>query len=146
MKTSPNHAHAPDSVKPTREPSALHTVLWIVQAILALLYLSGGAYKAFSFDEVGGQLGTLSLRGWAAVGVVEMVGAVLLIVPAATRWRPGLTTLAAAALTLEALGLTVLYARHSLALSAENPLVWSVVMALLTGFVAYGRARLRPIV
>ena len=30
----------------------MNALLWILQSILALLYLAGGAYKAFGFDEV----------------------------------------------------------------------------------------------
>jgi hypothetical protein len=52
---------------------------------------------------------------------------------------PHLTPLAAAVLAVEALGLSVIYARHSTALTAENPLVWSVAMAVMLAFVAVGR-------
>src|SRR2546421_891022 len=45
----------------------------------------------------------LSRGGWRALGVLEMVGAVLLVVPAAAHWMPVLTPLAAAALALETL-------------------------------------------
>jgi hypothetical protein len=75
-----------------------------------------------------------------------MLCAILLIVPAAAKWMPVLTPLAAAALTLEALTLAVLFARYSLALTATNPLIYVVVMALVAAFVAYGRFTLRPLV
>jgi hypothetical protein len=52
-----------------------------------------------------------------------MVCAVLLIVPAATRWMPVLTPVAATALIVESLFLAVLDARYSLSLTATNPLV-----------------------
>ena len=78
------------------------------------------------------------------LGVLEMVCAVLLIVPAAANWMPSLTPTAAAVLALETLVLSALYARISLALAATNPLVWSVVMGLLATFVAYGRYALSP--
>ena len=67
-------------------------------------------------------------------------------VPAAARWMPILTPLAAGALALETLAIAGLYARYSLKLAATNPLVWAVVMGLLTAFVAYGRYVLRPLV
>lgn len=123
----------------------MNALLWILQAVLALLYLSGGAYKTFSFGELASQMTVLSRNGWGALGVLEMVGALLLIVPAAARWVPALTPLAAAVLALETLGLAFVYAKYSLALSASNPLLWSVVMALLAAFVAYGRYALRPL-
>ncbi len=119
----------------------MNALLWILQIVLAVLYFSGGAYKAFMFDELAKQLVTLPRAGWTAVGVFEMVGAVLLIVPAATRWRPNLTAVAATALAIETFGLAALYAGYSLEVAATNPLVWSVVMGVLAAFVAFGRSR-----
>ena len=58
----------------------MNALLWVFQIALALLYLSGGAYKAFSFDQVASQLTALSRSGWRAIGFFEMLGAVLLIV------------------------------------------------------------------
>ena len=107
----------------------MNVFLWILQAALAFLYVSGGAYKLF---KVAGLVHEIPRGGWRAIGVVEMVGAVLLLVPAAT-------AIAAAVLALETLGLAALYARHSLKLVATNPLVWSLGMGLLAAFVAYGR-------
>ena len=124
----------------------MNVFLWILQLALAVLNLFGGAYKAFKFDELAKHMRALSLGGWRALGALEMVGAVLLVVPAAAQWMPVLTPLAAAVLALEALALSALYARYSLKLTAANPLVWSVVMGLLAAFVAYGRYVLRPLV
>jgi hypothetical protein len=117
----------------------MNILLWILQIVLALLCLSGGAYKAFKFDELANQMRALSHGAWRTLGVLEMVCGILLVVPAATHWMPILTPLAAAALTLECLFLAGVYARYSRKLTAANPLVWSVVMALMAAFVAYGR-------
>jgi hypothetical protein len=122
----------------------MNVLLWVLQIALALLYLAGGAYKTFMFDELASQMSVLSRGGWRALGVLEMLGAVLLVVPAAARWMPVLTPLAAATLALETLVIAGLYARYSLRLAATNPLVWAVVMGLLAAFVAYGRYALRP--
>ena len=124
----------------------MNILLWVVQVVLALLSFAGGAYKVFSFDELAKMpaTGALSRGGWNALGVFEMLCAVLLILPAATKWMPGLTPLAAVALALESLALAGLYARYSLKLTATNPLIWVVVMALMAAFVAYGRYAIRP--
>ena len=74
-----------------------------------------------------------------------MVCGVLLVVPAATKWMPVLTPLAAAALALESLGLAGMYGRYSLNVTATNPLVWVVLMALMATFVAFGRYTLRSV-
>jgi hypothetical protein len=119
--------------------------LWVLQIGLAFLdFAEGGAYKVVKFDEIANQMAPIARVGSGAVGVIEMVGAVLLIVPAVAKRMPVLAPLAAAALALESLALAGLYARHSLELAATNPLVWSVAMGMLAAFVAYGRYALRP--
>lgn len=123
----------------------MNVLLWILQIALALLYLAGGAYKVSSVDELARQFALLPRGGWRALGVLEVSGALLLVVPAAVPWMPVLTPLAAAVLALETLGLCVLYARRSLRLAAANPLVWSVGMEVLVAFVAYGRYALAPV-
>ena len=119
--------------------------LWVVQAALALLSLAGGAYKVFAFSELAKMpaTGALPRGGWGALGVFEMLCGVLLIVPALIRRRPSLTSIAAIALALESLVLAALYARYSLSLTATNPLVWVVAMAVMAAFVAYGRSARR---
>ncbi|MDQ1550708.1 MAG: hypothetical protein QOD50_130 [Actinomycetota bacterium] len=125
----------------------MNVLLWVLQIALAFLYLAGGAYKVFSFAELAKVPATAALprAGWGALGVLEMLCAVLLVVPAATRWMPVLTPLAAAVLALEALALAGLDAQYSLELAVTNPLVWVVVMGLIAAFVAYGRYALRPL-
>lgn len=126
----------------------MNVLLWVVQALLALQAFAGGAYKIFSFSEIANMpaMSALSRGGWAAVGVFEIVCAVLLIVPAATKWMPILTPLAAVALALESLALVANYARYSVALTPANPLVWVILSAVLAAFVAWGRFALRPLV
>jgi hypothetical protein len=123
----------------------MNILLWILQAVLALLYLAGGSYKVFAFADVADQLPAIPRSGWGALGVVEMVGAVLLIVPAATRWMPLLTPLAAATLAFETLAIAGVYASYSLKFTPANPLVWALGMGLLVAFVAYGRYALSPL-
>ena len=81
----------------------MNILLWMIQVVLAVFAFAGGAYKVFSFQELAKMpaTGALPRGGWAALGVFEMVCAILLIVPAATKWMPRLTPLAALALTVE---------------------------------------------
>jgi DoxX-like family len=118
----------------------MNILLWIAQAALALLCLSGGAYKVLKFDELAKQMRAVSHGGWRPIGMLEIACGILLIVPAVTNWMPVSTPLAAAALGLETLALSGLYARYSRKLTAANPLVWSVAMAVMAVFVAYGRS------
>jgi hypothetical protein len=122
----------------------MNVLLWILQVVLALLYLAGGGFKTINPDDVAKQITALPPSAWRALGVFEVVGAVLLIVPAAAKWMPVLTPLAAAALALETLALAALYARYSLALAATNPLVYAIPMGVMAVLVAYGRYSLSP--
>src|SRR2546422_3585292 len=137
-RTPPRPHGSVDTNEKEDKEKTMNLLLWVLQVALALLYLAGGSYKVFKFDELATQMRALPRGGWRALGVLEVIGAVLLFVPA-------VTPLAAAALALETLALAGLYARYSLKLAATNPLVWSVVMGLLAACVAYGRYALRPL-
>ncbi len=117
----------------------MNLFLWILQSALALLCFAGGGYKVSGSARLAAQFRALPPAGWRALAVIEMLGAVLLIVPAVADWMPLLTPLAACVLALENLGLAGLYSRYSRKLAVANPLVWALVMALVAAFVAYGR-------
>jgi hypothetical protein len=78
------------------------------------------------------------------LGALEVLGGILLIVPAATKWMPSLTPLAATVLAVETLTLAAFFASKSLKVAVTNPLVWTAVMGLLVAFVAYGRYAISP--
>jgi DoxX-like family len=88
----------------------MNILLWVVQLTLAVLCFSGGAYKIFMFDELAKMpaTGALSRDVWASLGVFEILCGLLLIVPAAAKWMPVLTPLAAAALAVEGLALAAI--------------------------------------
>jgi len=114
--------------------------LWIVQALLAILFLIAGVSKlVMPVEEMTKDihLPGLFLR---FIAVAEIVGALGLIVPSLLRIRPGLTPLAAAGLVIIMIGATVI----SLTLGAEMA-VAPFVVGLLSAFVAYGRWKLAPI-
>jgi uncharacterized membrane protein YphA (DoxX/SURF4 family) len=114
--------------------------LWIVQALLALLFLFAGVSKfIMPIEEM-----TKDIQMPAAflrfIGVVEILGGLGLILPSLLRIRPGLTPLAAAALVIVMIGATVV----SLKISVVTALM-PLVVGLLAAFVAYGRWKLAPI-
>jgi uncharacterized membrane protein YphA (DoxX/SURF4 family) len=84
----------------------MNILLWVLQILAALLYGASGVMKVFIFDKVSGQVasfGALPREAWMALGILELVCAVGLIVPAAFHWRPMLTVTAAAVLAIESL-------------------------------------------
>ena len=114
--------------------------LWIVQGLLALLFLFAGVMKLImSVEEMTRdvQLPGPFLR---FIAVAEILGAIGLILPALLRIKPGLTPLAAAGLAIIMIGATVVTMTYMGAAMALFPLV----VGLLAVFVAYGRWRVAP--
>ena len=122
----------------------MNAFLWVLQIGLGLFYFAGGAYKVFMYQELANQAFVLSRGAWTAMGCIEMLGAILLVIPASGKWAHVVTPAAAAVLALESLVLAGNYARFSLELTAANPLVWALGMGLLTAVIAYGRV-VRPL-
>src|SRR5207237_10744770 len=105
------HGSVNTNEKEDKEEAPMNVLLWVLQVALALLYLAGGSYKVFKFDELATHMRALSRGGWRALGVLGMLCAVLLIVPAAAKWMTVLIPLAAAARALETEALAGRYRR-----------------------------------
>ena len=114
--------------------------LWILQWVLALLFLwAGGVKLVLPLEKLTGPV-TLPGLFLRFIGVAEVLGAIGLILPGLLRIRPGLTPLAAAGLVIIMIGATVVTLAGGDVVSALIPLV----VGLLATFVAYGRWRLLP--
>jgi len=123
----------------------MNKLLWVLQVLTALLYGWSGFMKVFMFDQISGEVpsfGALPREAWLALGIVELACAVGLIVPAALRWHPRLTVLAAAVLAIETLVFVGVHVKYG----ELAPTIMSGVLGLLMAFIAYGRAVLKPIV
>ena len=121
----------------------MNILLWVLQILTALVYTASGVMKAFMFDKASEgvqSFGALPREVWAALGILELICVIGLIVPSALRWHPSLTVVAATILAIESLvfiGVHLKY--HEL-----PPIIMSVVLGLLMAFIAYGRMVLRP--
>lgn len=124
----------------------MNIALWILQVLLAALFLfAGGTKLALPIDVLTSMgspnqvhLPALLLR---FLGVCEVVGALGLILPSVLRIRPALTPLAAAGLVIIMIGATVLTIIGDGIGAAMIPFV----VGVLCVFVAYGRWRLKPL-
>jgi len=115
----------------------MNIALWIIQALLAALFLFAGGMKLITpIEEMTKQI---AMPGWFLrfIGVAEMLGAIGLILPWLLRIQPKLTPLAAAGLAVIMTGATVLTV-----IMGETP---TALLPLVTGmlcvFVAHGRWR-----
>jgi len=123
----------------------MNNLLWALQVLTALLYGASGCMKVFMFDKISGEVpsfGALPREAWMALGIVELVCAAGLIVPAVFRWRPALTGVAATILAIESLVFIGVHVKYGEIAS----IVVSGVLGLLMAFIAYGRMVLKPIV
>jgi hypothetical protein len=120
-------------------------VLWIVQGLLALLFLFTGGIKLVLPLEVLTE--GSPLPGWFVrfLGVAEVLGAIGLILPGLLRIRPGLTPLAATGLVIIMIGATVLALAGVVPGGGVALVLIPLVVGILSAFVAYGRWRLAPL-
>jgi len=121
-------------------------VLWIIQALLALLFLFAGGTKLVLPIETLISMGSpnqILLPGLLLrfIGVCEVLGGLGLILPGLLKIRPSLTPLAAAGLVIIMIGATVL----TYLADGVGPAVVPLVVLILLAFVAYGRWRLAPL-
>jgi uncharacterized membrane protein YphA (DoxX/SURF4 family) len=122
----------------------MNILLWVLQVLAALLYAASGVMKVFMFDKVSVDVpsfGALPREAWTALGILELVCMVGLIVPAAFRWKPALTVVAATVLAIESLVFIAVHVKYR----EIAPIIMSGVLGLLMAFIAYGRMVLKPI-
>ena len=119
----------------------MNIVLWIVQIVLALLFLFAGASKfimsAEQMAEAGGP-DSVQLPMWFIhiIGACEILGALGLVVPWASGVKRGLTPLAAGLLIVIMIGAVVVSAMASIQMA-----IFPAVVGLLLAFVAVYRSR-----
>src|ERR1043165_3317314 len=97
--TYPIHPNpAAGSAAPRR--SGLNIALWIVQVLLALLFIWGGGMKlVMTMEQMKGPV-PLPEAFMRFIGVAELLGGLGLLLPSLLRIKPGLTPLAAAGLVI----------------------------------------------
>lgn len=113
--------------------------LWIVQGFLAVLYLVAGASKVFRTTAVKEQAAWAgrSSDGYVRfIGIVEILGALGLVLPVLTGILPWLTPVAALGLALVQLLAIVTV---SLRDKDYKALAINLVLLAMALFVAYGR-------
>ena len=120
----------------------MNVTLWIVTGLLAAAYLFGGAGKVIISK---GRIATVSASArWVedfsagsvkAIGALEVLGAIGLILPAVLDTAPVLVPLAALGLVMVMIGAALTRLRRR----EFNYMVVDVVYLALAAFVAWGR-------
>lgn len=118
----------------------MNIVLWIIQILLALLFLFAGVTKLVLPIEVLTSMGSPNQVHFPGlfirfIGVCETLGALGLVLPGAFRRRRDLTPLAAAGLVIIMIGAVAVTIIADGVVAGIGPLI----VGLLCAFVAYGR-------
>lgn len=120
----------------------MRIVLWILQVLLAAMYVWHGWLYVAPPAEMVEMINAMIAPGLRTfIGVAELLAAVGLILPAATRILPWLTPLAAAGLMIVMASATVFHLSRGETANA----IAAVVLFVLVSFVAYMRWKVYPI-
>ncbi len=119
----------------------MNIALWIIAGLLAVVFLASGALKLILPKE---KIAATSAGGWAedfsagsikAIGILEVLAAVGLILPAALDITPVLVPLAAVGLVLVMVGAMITHRRRH----ETTAMVANLAYLALAGFLAWGR-------
>lgn len=125
-------------VQTTTTSRPLHISLWIAQVLLALLMLSGAVLKWLPISQSSammpwmGQLPEWQVRG---LGLLDLLGAVGVILPSLLRIRPQLTVAAAIGIVLLMVSAIVFHISRGEA----SVIGFNVFLLLIAAFIAWGR-------
>ena len=122
----------------------MNILLWVLQGVLTWFCLAGGAYQMMKIDElkkVAASMRELPRGLWIFFGVCSVLGGLGLILPGIFHVLPILTPIAAAAMAVENALISALYVRFK----DHAPLKFSLAIAVLAAFIAYGRFALLPL-
>ncbi|MDX3100346.1 DoxX family protein [Nonomuraea angiospora] len=117
----------------------MNVFLWIAQAILAAMFAMSGLEKLVRpKDKLAGKYPwtqTFSQTAVRSIGVMELLGTIGLIVPAATGIAPVLTPIAATGLAIMMILAGALHIRRK----EPSGLMTTAVLLVLCALVAWGR-------
>lgn len=123
---------------------SLNLILWIVQAILAAMFLMAGVMKVFQYERAKASLPWVKdvSKGLVTfIGMSELLGGLGLVLPLLTGILPWLTPLAGAGLALIMILAMGFHARRR----ESSAIIFNLVLFALADFVAYGRWVLLPV-
>jgi uncharacterized membrane protein YphA (DoxX/SURF4 family) len=119
----------------------MNVTLWIIAGVLAALFLASGIVKLAQPKEklvatpTGAALAGFSPAAITAIGALEVLGAIGLVLPAAVGVTPVLVPLAAVGVVLLMLGAIVTHSRRREA----QAVAMNLVLLALAAVVAWGR-------
>ena len=117
---------------------SMNIVLWIFQVLFAVYFVAGGVYMMGHYRLLAttNALSTLPQIAWLALGVLEVLFALGLVLPGILKQSRKLTFISAIGLIgISLLGI-VLYVTYK-----GSGVLWAIAPAIFLAFIAYGRRK-----
>jgi uncharacterized membrane protein YphA (DoxX/SURF4 family) len=122
----------------------MNITLWMAQVLLGLVFMTTGIFKVFFYEKSREHLKIAQVapkRMVRTIGVLEILGALGVILPTATGILPWLTPVAAIGLALIMIGAMGFNVKNSEA--SHTPM--NIILLLTALFVVYGRFVIAPL-
>jgi uncharacterized membrane protein YphA (DoxX/SURF4 family) len=129
----------------TQMKKTTHMVLWIAQILLSVCLIWAGIVKLFQpadqLEMMWPWTGEIKPAFVKLTGVVDLLGALGLLLPALFKFKPVLTPIAAFGIVLLMVAACVFHVFRGEA----SQIGFNIVFGIIAAFVAYGRSKLVPI-
>lgn len=116
----------------------MNILFWVIQILLGLYYAMGGSWMVSKIPPA--WLKVLPKPAWTALGGLQVLFALGLVLPPLVKMMPELTPYSAVGLIVETLLVYALTANGF----RFKAFAWVLAPAVLAAFVAYGRFELVP--
>ncbi len=115
----------------------MNILLWVLQVLLALYNVAGGMYTMGHYKILAyiSLVNALPKPVWMALGLLQVLFAIGLVLPGVVRRLPKLIPISAIGLAIISLLGSALFVTYG----GFPGILWAIVPALLLFFVAYGR-------
>jgi DoxX-like family len=121
----------------------VNLLLWVLQILLALHTAIGAVWKFSNSEQAVPTLKAIPHGVWLAMGVLELLLSLALILPAISKPLAILAPIAAACIAAEMLIFSGLQIRSGD--TNYGPMIYWLVVAAVCAFIAYGRFVLKPL-
>jgi putative oxidoreductase len=122
----------------------MNILLWVLQVVLGLYFVMVGVSHFIvppGLPDMMSWMYELSPTLHTISGLAEILGGLGLILPGVTKIQTRLTTLAGLGLVLVMIGAIVWHLQRG----ETSNIMFNVILAIVAGFIAYGRWKLSPL-
>jgi hypothetical protein len=121
----------------------VNILLWVLQILLALHTAAGAVWKLSNSEQTVPSLSAIPHGAWLAMSVLELLWSLALVLPALHKSLAILAPIAAICIAAEML----LFCGLHISSGDKNygPMVYWLVVAAISAFIAYGRFVLKPL-